>query len=296
MEKDDEVKSIEGGSYTTEYRQLDPRIGRWTSLDPLMSNFPWQSPYATFDNNPIYYNDPLGLASEGPGDEEGAKENDETSKSGTGGTNQPKPKTLSNEQFNSLLELGGDPGDKFKAIASIQKGSFTMNSKQLEKALNSPTAPDFLKNNKEELLKVDGISIDNGILTIDLKKGYESINLEGEKDLIVKDGAKIDFSKMKVTRNKVSGPMIQGGKIYDNNVYDATGSIFYTGIVVDGGTFMPNATLISLTYSISKDSYGSSKGKGIKIKTHPVSILYKKNGEAKATINFPETQRIPYDK
>lgn len=63
MEKDNEVKG-NGNSYTTEFRQYDPRLGRWLSLDPLFQNFPWQSPYAAFDNNPIYYNDPLGAASE----------------------------------------------------------------------------------------------------------------------------------------------------------------------------------------------------------------------------------------
>jgi len=36
MEKDDEVKGS-GNSYTTEFRQYDPRLGRWMSLDPLMA-------------------------------------------------------------------------------------------------------------------------------------------------------------------------------------------------------------------------------------------------------------------
>src|SRR5690554_3296597 len=67
MEKDDNVKG-EGNSYTTEFRQYDPRVGRWLSIDPLFKNFPWQSPYVAFDNNPIYYKDPKGLAAEG-GDE-----------------------------------------------------------------------------------------------------------------------------------------------------------------------------------------------------------------------------------
>ena len=61
---DDEVKG-NGNSYTTEFRQYDPRIGRWLSLDPLTAQFPWQSPYCAFDNNPILYNDPLGLAAKG---------------------------------------------------------------------------------------------------------------------------------------------------------------------------------------------------------------------------------------
>jgi RHS repeat-associated protein len=67
MEHDPEV-SGDGNSYTTEFRSYDPRLGRWKSLDPLMSKFPWQSPYVAFDNNPIFFNDPLGLAATGGGD------------------------------------------------------------------------------------------------------------------------------------------------------------------------------------------------------------------------------------
>ncbi|MBI1838194.1 MAG: hypothetical protein HYR91_13105 [Flavobacteriia bacterium] len=64
MEKDPEIKG-DGNSYTTEFRQYDPRLGRWKSLDPLMSQFPWMSPFVAFDNNPVYYTDLLGLAATG---------------------------------------------------------------------------------------------------------------------------------------------------------------------------------------------------------------------------------------
>jgi RHS repeat-associated protein len=67
METDNEVCGI-GNSYTTEFRQYDPRLGRWKSLDPLMHMFPSLSPYCAFDNNPIYFTDPSGLASEGEPD------------------------------------------------------------------------------------------------------------------------------------------------------------------------------------------------------------------------------------
>ncbi len=63
-EKDNEV-SGEGNSYTTEFRQLDPRLGRWFSVDPVFQ--PWQSPYTSMDNNPIGLNDVSGL---GTGDGE----------------------------------------------------------------------------------------------------------------------------------------------------------------------------------------------------------------------------------
>ena len=38
-EKDKEV-SGDGNSYTTEFRKLDPRLGRWFSVDPVLQ--PWQ--------------------------------------------------------------------------------------------------------------------------------------------------------------------------------------------------------------------------------------------------------------
>ena len=60
MEKDPEMKG-DGNSYTTEFRQYDPRLGRWLSLDPLMAQLEKWSPYVAFENNPVVYNDPLGL-------------------------------------------------------------------------------------------------------------------------------------------------------------------------------------------------------------------------------------------
>lgn len=60
MEKDDEVKGS-GNSYTTEFRQYDSRLGRWLSIDPMMSKYPHQSPYAAYNNNPVYFIDPYGL-------------------------------------------------------------------------------------------------------------------------------------------------------------------------------------------------------------------------------------------
>lgn len=60
MEKDDEVKNIEGSHYTSLYRQYDPRVGRWFSIDPESDQFPWQSPYAGMDNKPVTLNDPDG--------------------------------------------------------------------------------------------------------------------------------------------------------------------------------------------------------------------------------------------
>ncbi|MFM1946732.1 MAG: hypothetical protein RL207_1015 [Bacteroidota bacterium] len=52
QEKDDEFKG-KGNSYTTEFRQLDPRLGRWLIVDPLSAQFTSISPYCYAANNPI---------------------------------------------------------------------------------------------------------------------------------------------------------------------------------------------------------------------------------------------------
>ena len=57
MEQDDEV-SGQGNSNTTHFRQYDSRLGRWFSRDPAL--IPWQTPYASMNNSPIIFNDPLG--------------------------------------------------------------------------------------------------------------------------------------------------------------------------------------------------------------------------------------------
>ncbi|MGB3946927.1 MAG: hypothetical protein WBM13_03000, partial [Bacteroidia bacterium] len=57
-EKDDEIYGS-GNAYSAEYWEYDPRLGRRWENDPIVK--PWESSYATFGDNPIYYNDPNGL-------------------------------------------------------------------------------------------------------------------------------------------------------------------------------------------------------------------------------------------
>jgi len=58
-EKDNEFKG-DGNSYTTEFRQLDPRLCRWLCVDPKSKETPFESPYASMNNSPISLNDVLG--------------------------------------------------------------------------------------------------------------------------------------------------------------------------------------------------------------------------------------------
>lgn len=59
MEKDNDLKG-DGLSYTTEYRAYDPRLGRWFSVDPKAQMQPWESPYSSMNNSPLWRNDPNG--------------------------------------------------------------------------------------------------------------------------------------------------------------------------------------------------------------------------------------------
>jgi len=57
METDASVSGT-GNSYTTYFRQYDPRLGRWKTPDPVIHA--WESPYVGFGNNPINNIDPHG--------------------------------------------------------------------------------------------------------------------------------------------------------------------------------------------------------------------------------------------
>jgi RHS repeat-associated protein len=59
-EMDNEVKDSKGTSYTTHFRLLDSRIGKWMSVDPKSQEMCGQSPYCSMNNNPIVHNDILG--------------------------------------------------------------------------------------------------------------------------------------------------------------------------------------------------------------------------------------------
>ena len=56
QEKDGEIFD---GALSAEFWEYDSRLGRRWEVDPIIKE--WESPYATFGNNPIYYNDVKGL-------------------------------------------------------------------------------------------------------------------------------------------------------------------------------------------------------------------------------------------
>lgn len=64
QEKDDEVTGNEGTSYTAMFWEYDARLGRRWNIDPVLKQ--WESPYATFHNNPIGITDHNGDDGEAP--------------------------------------------------------------------------------------------------------------------------------------------------------------------------------------------------------------------------------------
>ena len=64
QEKDDEIAI---GIYTAQFWEYDSRIGRRWNTDPIV--YPEQSPYACFNNDPVYYSDPSGLEGTNDGDD-----------------------------------------------------------------------------------------------------------------------------------------------------------------------------------------------------------------------------------
>ena len=65
QEKIDEIAGA-GNHNTAEFWEYDTRTGRRWNIDPMSSKYPWQSPYAVFNNNPIFYKDILGLQGTNP--------------------------------------------------------------------------------------------------------------------------------------------------------------------------------------------------------------------------------------
>ncbi|AMO20681.2 RHS repeat domain-containing protein [Flavobacterium columnare] len=73
MEKDDELKG-EGNSYDFGARMLDPRVGRWFSVDSKAAKFSSETTYGYVSNNPLVFIDPDGdekIIVIGGGDKEG---------------------------------------------------------------------------------------------------------------------------------------------------------------------------------------------------------------------------------
>jgi RHS repeat-associated protein len=156
FEGDNEI-SGQGNSYTTLYRQYEPRLGRWKSLDPAMVKYPNLSPYVAFINNPVFYTDPFG---NDPPEEDGTKEGEYYQYSFTYTSNEEGEKTTVTTDYywhqgsentkagwytagsyaelqpvrNAVLDIAEQLGVVDKMTAAAQMRSFQGNLEKLENA------------------------------------------------------------------------------------------------------------------------------------------------------------------
>ena len=63
QEKDKEIYN-NNETYTATFWEYDGRLGRRWNVDPLSEDFPWQSTYSSFNNDPIKFSDINGLSGE----------------------------------------------------------------------------------------------------------------------------------------------------------------------------------------------------------------------------------------
>jgi RHS repeat-associated protein len=142
-EKDGDVGS---GMYTTQYRALDVRLGRWFTPDPV--THPWQSPYCSMDNNPIALTDVAGLDPPGGGNGNpitGAIGNGSTGDCTFGGYGSSEGAGLSSTAGQSStggLEAGGNDA----ASAATMNANFLSFSPNFSGENISEQSPKFLGN------------------------------------------------------------------------------------------------------------------------------------------------------
>ena len=130
QENDNEVEG-DGNCIAYELRIYDPRIGRFTSVDPRTREYAWQSTYAYHLNSPISTMDFFGGG--GPYDPEAAGETD------PGGT--PANNTPSTGTVDALFKESGGLGSFSKTpsaytMGSLQTGNFTFGGNSSKDKLN----------------------------------------------------------------------------------------------------------------------------------------------------------------
>ncbi len=114
MERDDEVKGS-GNHYTTLFRQYDPRLGRWFSIDPVVH--PFSSPYVAFSNRPITNTDPFGDCDDCPNEAEALQAKTEAGNVSHGEVWKDKNgNTMEFDQDLGWLPSGNNPTDNTSPV------------------------------------------------------------------------------------------------------------------------------------------------------------------------------------
>ena len=251
QEMDNEIAGI-GNSYTAEFWQYDSRLGRRWNTDPVVK--PWESSYAAFSNNPVFYNDPSGAQAEGPGDE-----------------GDPQKRTIEKgETLTSIAEETGTTVDELVELNNIEDpnriiageellipGSTTNTESESDQmATDFPTLP---SGRIESVSLLDVPIILGGAL---IGAGLEAMGMNEESSTVVASASVIVFSAIRGNPKRVikgaddlieaGGKMIRGKggvRRTQNPVVGNADEVFET--ITKGGTRrqsgaiqMPDGTII----------------------------------------------------
>ncbi len=201
MEKTDEVYG-EGNEYSTEFRQYDARLGKWLSIDPLFRNFPWQSPYAAFDNNPILIKDPLGLAGEKATGDDNKKHDKENKRYDN--LKKRLAKKYADDQGKYLSELARIGSKKRYGSASVRAGGLRGENDGSPSSTTGSTFQDGYDNRKSESFKKSCYQMTSNLSKPVYGKEGEQANDPIEFEIEVKDGEQIYLMAKTMAGYKVS--------------------------------------------------------------------------------------------
>jgi len=241
-ENDNEIKGL-GNSIDFGARVHDPRLGRFLSVDPLRTEFPFWSPYAFAANSPIKFVDLLGMGPDPVGEskrlEDGGGTCDCPDKSVTS-YNIPGPGTTEGPlKYNvEKTENGyqGYLGDKDKFTAGGE---------------NANVSTEMTTYNAEAEGSFDGLSNMNGRLDLSYLKFKGDANAKlGNSSLSLKNNTGI-----------VSGELLGNLNYYNNGLTAEVGGL---GALLKSRTVVklevPNILIIEQNFAVSAVSFGAIGG------------------------------------
>ncbi|MCB9222844.1 MAG: hypothetical protein H6582_01600 [Crocinitomicaceae bacterium] len=265
MEADPEV-SGEGNSYTTEFRQYDPRLGRWKSVDPMVWSFPWQSPYVAFDNNPLYFKDPKGLAAEGSGEGSGGDDknsdgNEKGSAAADNGNVDKNDGTTVTKNADGSTTVKWETGQYTVTINTTTRSETSGDPIKRYNRVRDKRSKTFEIKNDKRRVRVQN-RLDDRLKSIQNSNSYKkAISTIGyDYDPVKKDGNDgLDFASFGSRRTIDIGPPGSRGNQWGTNVVfrDAMGNLQFAQV-----GFFP--TLAGPTFWVAGNPFGQPAGSQIR--------------------------------
>ena len=202
QEKDDEISGVSGANYTADNWEYDSRLGKRWNIEPVVK--PWESPYATFSNNPIFNSDPTGAASV-PSDENSTSAVGENGECYACGNNIASANSTSNAAASQVkagneIKLGELPKAKDTqnflegAIKTVKTGE-TITSEELKNFINPSETKEGEKQLSDAFSKIASFQIQKS----DDKSITLTVNLKDKKDASFKETIVTPYGNLRIT-------------------------------------------------------------------------------------------------